>query len=58
MELNSMLRNMGLIDAFSTTLNQVEVEQAPSECDYSCRGGCSSSCHDGCSGGCSGSNKA
>ena len=50
MELNSMLRNMGLIDAFSTTLNQVEVEQAPSECDYSC--------HDGCSGGCSGSNKA
>ena len=32
MDLNSLLKDMGLVDAFSATLNQVEIEQAPSDC--------------------------
>ena len=32
MDLNSVLRDMGLFDALSTTLIQVEIDQAPSEC--------------------------
>ena len=50
MELNSLLRDMGLVDAFSTTLSQVDIEVS-GECNESCRGGCSDSCHDGCSTG-------
>ena len=57
MNLNSMLRDMGLVDAFSTSLSQVEIEQDPRECNYSCRGGCSESCNEGCIGGCKASNK-
>lgn len=57
MDLNSLLKDMGLVDAFSATLTQVEIEQAPSDCSSSCTPGCSSSCDPGCSGGCSGSNK-
>lgn len=57
MDLNSVLRDMGLVDAFSTTLSQVEIEQAPSDCSSTCTPGCSSSCDPGCSAGCSGSNK-
>jgi hypothetical protein len=48
MELNSMLRDMGLVDAFSTVLNE-DIQQVDSQCDQSCRGGCSDSCKDGCS---------
>jgi hypothetical protein len=51
MDLNSLLKDMGLVDAFSTTLNQVDLELGAGECSDSCRNGCSDSCHDGCSGG-------
>ena len=49
MELNSLLRDMGLVDAFSTTLSQVDIEVSPGECNESCRNGCSDSCNAGCS---------
>lgn len=57
MDLNSMLRDMGLVDAFSTALAQVDIELAPGACSGGCEDGCSGGCKDGCSGGCSGSNK-
>ena len=56
MDLNSLLKDMGLVDAFSATFSQVDIEQAPS-CEFSCSPGCSSSCDPGCSAGCTGSNK-
>jgi len=50
MELNSMLRDMGLVDAFSTILSEdIQTVDATGSCDQSCRGGCSDSCKDGCS---------
>jgi len=52
MELNSLLRDMGLVDAFSTTLDQINpVDDTSGQCNDSCRNGCSDSCHDGCSTG-------
>ena len=52
MELNSILRDMGLVDAFSTTLDQVvEPVEGAGECADSCRNGCSPSCKEGCSTG-------
>jgi hypothetical protein len=58
MELNSLLKDMGLVDAFSTTLSQdIEpIDQGP--CESSCTPGCSSSCDPGCSGGCSATKKS
>ena len=56
MELSSLLRDMGLVDAFSTTFGQIDIEVAGT-CGGTCQDGCSASCHDGCSGGCQGSNK-
>jgi hypothetical protein len=50
MELNSMLRDMGLVDAFSTTLSEdIQPVDGTGSCDQSCRGGCSDSCKEGCS---------
>jgi len=52
MELNSLLKDMGLVDAFSTTLSQAsDIVPVEGQCDESCRGGCSDSCKDGCSTG-------
>ena len=47
MDLNSLLKDMGLVDAFSTTVEMVE--QPPGG---ACSGGCDSSCTDGCSSSC------
>ena len=47
MELNSLLKDMGLVDAFSSTLS-ADIEPIDRECNDSCRNGCSDSCHDGC----------
>jgi hypothetical protein len=46
MELENLLQDMGLVDAFS---NVVPIQIEPNPCQESCR--------DGCSGGCSGSCK-
>ena len=47
MELNALLKDMGLVDAFSSTLS-ADIEPIDRECNDSCRNGCSDSCHDGC----------
>jgi len=57
MELNSLLKNMGLVDAFAS-LSDIEPIQGDGTCDSSCSPGCSSSCDPGCSGGCSSTKKA
>jgi len=46
MELENLLHNMGLVDAFSD-LVAIDIDTNP----------CQESCKDGCSGGCSGSCK-
>ena len=56
MDLNSLLKDMGLVDAFSTTLGQVDID-VNADCSSTCTPGCSSSCDPGCSAGCTGSNK-
>lgn len=54
MDLNSLLTEMGLVDAFSSTFDQVvEVNNDPG-CSVSCSCCCGNSCLEGCSG----SNKA
>ena len=58
MNLNSMLRDMGLVDAFSTTLGQVEIEIDPGDCSSGCETGCLDGCNGGCNGGCKTSKKA
>jgi len=56
MSLNSLLKDMGLVDAFSTTLS--EDIQVAGDCTSSCSPGCSSSCDPGCSAGCSSSKQS
>ena len=56
MELNSLLKDMGLVDVFSTTV-ELEPAQDPggtcgSGCESSCSPGCSGSCVPSCSTGC------
>lgn len=46
MELNSLLQDMGLVDAFSASLSQSEIEPAGTE---PCANGCYQSCQPGCS---------
>ena len=43
MDLNSLLKGMGLVDAFSTT-----IETAPAQEPGTCGSGCESSCNPGC----------
>jgi hypothetical protein len=54
MSLNSLLKDMGLVDAFSTTLSE-EIQPVGGDCTSSCTPGCSSSCDPGCSAGCTAS---
>jgi hypothetical protein len=48
MELNSLLKDMGLVDAFSSTLS-ADIEPVDGDCSAGCLNGCYDSCHDGCS---------
>jgi len=48
MELNSLLKDMGLVDAFSSTLS-ADIEPVGGDCSAGCLNGCYDSCHDGCS---------
>jgi hypothetical protein len=54
MSLNSLLKDMGLVDAFSTTLSE-DIQPVGGDCTSSCTPGCSSSCDPGCSAGCTAS---
>jgi hypothetical protein len=57
MSLNSLLKDMGLVDAFATTLSE-DIAPVQGDCSGSCSPGCSSSCDPGCSAGCSSSKQA
>ena len=51
MDLNSVLTDMGLVDAFSTSLSQIAPVE-PADCSSTCTPGCSGGCDPGCAGGC------
>ena len=50
MDLNLLLKDMGLVDSFSTHL-ALEPAGGENSCTHSCEGGCIESCRDGCQGG-------
>ena len=51
MDLNSLLKDMGLVDAFSTTTLDLAPPGGENSCTHSCEPGCIESCRDGCQGG-------